>query len=131
MSGRKRDSHHDKGGHVHEHGDNCGHKAIEHDGHVDYVHDGHLHHKHGNDWHDCKIEESIEHPSGCLTDIANGCWAHADGEICGPDCGHDPVPHGDHTDYLVPDGHGNFEMHCPHDDHCDHHGKVKQHIPKP
>ncbi len=35
----------------------------------------------------------------------------------GPDCGHEPVAHGDHLDYLV-DGH----LHHPHDGHCDDHG---------
>lgn len=33
--------------HVHEHGPNCGHVAIEHGDHVDYIHDGHRHAVHG------------------------------------------------------------------------------------
>ncbi len=33
--------------HPHEHGDDCGHPAIEHGDHVDYVHDGHRHAVHG------------------------------------------------------------------------------------
>ncbi|HHS0832622.1 TPA: hypothetical protein ACTDMQ_004466 [Salmonella enterica subsp. enterica serovar Muenchen] len=37
----------------------------------------------------------------------------------GPDCGHEPVPHGNHIDYLV-DG----RLHHPHGDHCDDHGLV-------
>jgi len=37
----------------------------------------------------------------------------------GAECGHEPVPHGDHVDYLV-DGH----LHHPHDGHCDDHGAV-------
>jgi hypothetical protein len=37
----------------------------------------------------------------------------------GAGCGHEAVPHGDHTDYLV-DGH----LHHPHGDHCDDHGPV-------
>jgi hypothetical protein len=43
----------------------------------------------------------------------------------GPGCGHtaiehEPVPHGDHIDYLV-DG----TLHHPHGDHCDDHGPVR------
>lgn len=33
--------------HVHEHGDDCGHRAVPHGNHVDYVHDGHRHAAHG------------------------------------------------------------------------------------
>ncbi len=33
--------------HLHQHGDNCGHRAVPHDDHVDYVHDGHRHAPHG------------------------------------------------------------------------------------
>lgn len=113
-----------KGGHPHEHGPGCGHTAIEHGDHVDFVHDGHLHHKHGDDVHDCKIGVSDQNPDDCTG--GNGCDAHDGEEICGPGCGHEAVPHGDHTDYLVPDGNGQFDLHCPHDDHCDHHGKVPQ-----
>ena len=45
---------------------------------------------------------------------------HSAGHVHGPGCGHEPVPHGDHVDYLV-DGH----LHHPHGDHCDDHGPVK------
>lgn len=34
--------------HAHEHGDDCGHTAVEHGDHVDYVHDGHRHAPHGS-----------------------------------------------------------------------------------
>jgi hypothetical protein len=27
---------------VHEHGEGCGHEAVEHGDHIDYLHDGHL-----------------------------------------------------------------------------------------
>lgn len=37
----------------------------------------------------------------------------------GPSCGHEAIPHGDHTDSLV-DGH----LHHPHGTHCDDHGPV-------
>ncbi len=33
--------------HPHQHGEDCGHPAVEHDDHVDYVHDGHRHAVHG------------------------------------------------------------------------------------
>jgi zinc transport system permease protein len=33
--------------HPHEHGDECGHPAVEHADHTDYLHDGHLHAAHG------------------------------------------------------------------------------------
>ena len=39
----------------------------------------------------------------------------------GPGCGHEAVPHGDHTDYLV-GGH----LHHPHGDHCDDHGPLEK-----
>ncbi|MGH3447353.1 MAG: metal ABC transporter permease [Nocardioidaceae bacterium] len=34
--------------HGHEHGDDCGHTAVQHGDHVDYVHDGHRHAAHGD-----------------------------------------------------------------------------------
>jgi zinc transport system permease protein len=34
--------------HDHQHGDDCGHRAVPHEGHVDYVHDGHRHAPHGS-----------------------------------------------------------------------------------
>ncbi|MDT0203292.1 metal ABC transporter permease [Nocardioides sp. AE5] len=40
-------SHHEIADHPHEHGENCGHPAIQHGDHVDYVHDGHRHAPHG------------------------------------------------------------------------------------
>ena len=33
--------------HPHEHGEACGHPAVQHGDHVDYVHDGHRHAVHG------------------------------------------------------------------------------------
>ncbi|PUA80446.1 metal ABC transporter permease [Nocardioides currus] len=33
--------------HSHQHGDDCGHPAVQHGDHVDYVHDGHRHAPHG------------------------------------------------------------------------------------
>jgi zinc transport system permease protein len=34
--------------HDHQHGDDCGHRAVPHGDHVDYVHDGHRHAPHGS-----------------------------------------------------------------------------------
>lgn len=48
--------------------------------------------------------------------MAHQHTGHSDGHQHGPDCGHEAVQHGDHTDYMV-DGH----LHHPHGDHCDDH----------
>lgn len=100
----------------HEHGPGCGHTAVGHDGHVDYLHDGHLHHPHEGhvDEHRVAIDET--NPETCEP-ISAG---HEPGHRHGPDCGHDAVPHGEHTDYLVED-----HLHHPHEGHCDDHGPLK------
>lgn len=107
--------HHVHTDHAHVHGPGCGHTAIEHDGHVDYLHDGHLHHPHEDHVDEHVLAVDAEHPAG-HTDPAPG---HDGSHVHGPGCGHEPVPHGDHTDYLV-DG----RLHHPHGDHCDDHGAV-------
>jgi hypothetical protein len=104
--------------HTHKHGTGCGHTAVKHGDHVDYLHDGHLHHVAAGG----KVEEHTlpvdgSNPAGCTP--KHDCGAHPKGHVHGPGCGHEPVPHGDHTDYLV-DGH----LHHPHSGHCDDHGKV-------
>jgi hypothetical protein len=103
--------------HPHEHGPDCGHTPVEHEGHVDYLHDGHLHHPHEDHVDEHVIAVDAEHPADCTPE--HTCTAHGDDHAHGPDCGHEPVPHGDHTDYLVGD-----HLHHPHGDHCDDHGKV-------
>ncbi|CAB4342149.1 unannotated protein [freshwater metagenome] len=97
--------------HDHVHGPGCGHTAIVHDGHIDFIHDGHLHQPHGDhvDEHSLPVDEQL--PDAC--NRAHDCGEH----VHGPDCGHEAVPHGEHTDYLV-DG----RLHHPHEDHCDDHG---------
>ncbi|MGY1828168.1 MULTISPECIES: metal ABC transporter permease [unclassified Blastococcus] len=47
--------------HPHEHGEDCGHRAVSHGDHVDYDHDGHLHapHRTGSGVH---YDEHGEHP---------------------------------------------------------------------
>ena len=63
------------------------------------------------------VEVGPANPVACTPQ--HDCAGHAVGHKHGPDCGHEPVPHGDHTDYLV-GGH----LHHPHGGHCDHHGAV-------
>lgn len=103
--------------HVHEHGPDCGHTQIEHGDHIDYLHDGHLHHPHKDHVDEHTLEVSETNPDVCTP--AHECAGHDPDHVHGPGCGHEPVPHGDHTDYLV-DGH----LHHPHRDHCDDHGPV-------
>jgi hypothetical protein len=103
-------------GHDHVHGDNCGHTAIPHGDHTDYLHDGHLHKAHDGHVDECVVPVDAKNPADCTPDHAA---EHAADHQHGKDCGHETVPHGDHTDYLV-DGH----LHHPHDGHCDDHGKV-------
>lgn len=102
--------------HDHVHGPGCGHTAVVHEGHTDYLHDGHLHHP-----HDDHVDEHIVAVGAGNPDVhTEPTLGHEDGHVHGPDCGHDAVPHGDHTDYLV-DG----RLHHPHDDHCDDHGELE------
>lgn len=99
------------GEHDHKHSNTCGHTAVQHGDHVDYLHDGHLHHQHG----DHVDEHTLD---GCSA--GHTCGSHDAGHKHGAGCGHEAVPHGDHTCYIV-DGH----LHHHHDGHCDDHGKVK------
>lgn len=105
-------------GHNHEHSPGCEHTGVRHDGHTDYLHDGHLHHQR----EDGAVEEHAlpvggENPEDCTPEHAA---EHDYEHVHGPNCGHESVPHGDHTDYLV----GNH-LHHPHGDHCDDHGSVE------
>lgn len=99
-------------GHRHQHSAACGHTKIRHGDHVDYVHNGHLHKEHDGHFDECRIEVSQTNPTECKP---APCECHHD-----EDCGHERVPHGDHTDFLV-DG----RLHHPHGDHCDDHGPVE------
>lgn len=105
-------------GHDHEHNPGCEHKGLGHDGHVDYPHDGHLHYQRENG----TVEEHAlpvdgRNPAECTPDHA---VEHDYEHVHGPNCGHEPVPHGDHVDYLVGD-----HLHHSHGDHCDNHGRVE------
>lgn len=104
--------------HDHQHGQGCGHTAVQHDGHVDFLHDGHLHHEHDGHIDEHRVAVSSANPENC-TD-GHPCEGHEASHVHGADCGHEAVPHGDHTDYLV-DGH----LHHAHEGHCDHHGELQ------
>jgi len=110
--------HHVHPDHDHQHGPDCGHTAIRHGGHVDYLHDGHLHHQHEGHWDEHAIAVDAAHPDECTA--GHDCGGHSADHVHAPGCGHEPVPHGDHVDYLV-EGH----LHHPHADHCDDHGRVE------
>jgi len=103
--------------HKHVHQSGCGHKSIHHGDHGDYLHDGHLHRVHGDHVDECSIKVDASNPAQCTP--AHSCSGHDSGHAHGSDCGHEAVPHGDHTDYLV-SGH----LHHSHSSHCDDHGKV-------
>jgi hypothetical protein len=106
---------HEHANHPHHHGPGCGHQTISHEGHTDYLHDGHLHHVHGDHVDEHVIGISKANPATCTP--SHACDGHDKAHKHGPKCGHEAVPHGDHTDYLV-GGH----LHHPHDGHCDDHG---------
>ena len=83
------------------------------------LHDGHLHHANGGSVEEHNLPVDGTNPTACTP--AHACGGHPKGHVHGSGCGHEAVPHGDHTDYLV-DGH----LHHPHGGHCDDHGRVKQ-----
>jgi len=101
-------------GHEHPHGPSCGHTTLEHGDHTDYLHEGHMHYVHV----DHVDEHRLEHSAACTPD--HDCQEHESFHNHGAGCGHEAVPHADHTDYLVA-GH----LHSPHVGHCDHHGDLK------
>ena len=103
--------------HTHTHGPNCGHATLKHEGHEDFLHEGHLHHVHGDHVDEHTLAVGAANPGDCTP--SHACSGHAKDHTHGAGCGHDAVPHGDHTDYVV-DGH----LHHPHTSHCDDHGKV-------
>lgn len=104
--------------HDHKHGPDCGHTEVRHDGHTDYLHDGHLHHMHGDHCDEHAIDVTSENPDGCTGH--HDCGDHPLDHKHGAGCGHEAVPHGDHTDYLV-GGH----LHHAHGNHCDDHGLLR------
>lgn len=109
--------HQTHGDHPHRHGQDCGHTAVRHEGHVDYLHNGHLHHPHDGHVDEHVIAVSDRNPDRCTKGEDTEC---DEGHVHGSDCGHEPVPHGNHTDYLV-DG----RLHHQHEEHCDDHGPLE------
>ena len=103
--------------HEHAHGPECGHTAISHNGHADYLHEGHLHYPHDGHMDEHVLAISDQNPETCTP--KHTCSGHEANHVHGPTCGHEPVPHGNHVDYLV-----NGHLHFPHQAHCDHHGPV-------
>jgi len=103
--------------HSHSHGSGCGHIAVKHEGHVDYLHEGHLHHHHEGHVDEHALAEGSSNPTNCTP--GHACKAHDEKHSHGPECGHEAIPHGSHTDYLVK-GH----LHNAHQGHCDDHGTV-------
>lgn len=99
----------------HLHGPGCGHPAIRHGDHLDYLQNGKLVHLDGEQPIEHHIDVSQTNPDDCRPLPES----FTDGHRHGPGCGHPPVPHGDHIDYLV-DG----RLHHPHGDHCDDHGPL-------
>ena len=104
--------------HSHTHGPNCGHSAVQHEGHTDYLHDGHLHHASQGKVEEHRINVDSTNPSTCTP--GHDCGGHEKSHVHGQDCGHEAVPHGDHTDYVVK---GHLHHSCS--DHCDDHGTLK------
>ena len=112
--------HHMHEPHDHIHHDTCGHTKIQHENHTDFLHDGHLHHIHDGHIDEHVLPITNQNPQQCTP--SHSCTGHDSVHIHGPSCGHEAIPHGDHTDYLV-DGH----LHFAHDSHCDDHGVVITH----
>ena len=103
--------------HDHDHKDGCGHTKVKHHDHYDYLHDGCLHHEHEGHYDEHSIDVSKSNPDECKP-IKDECCE--DDHKHGDDCGHEAIPHGDHTDYIV-----NGRLHHPHGDHCDDHGPIE------
>jgi hypothetical protein len=89
--------------------------AVRHEGHIDYLDHGRLLHEESGRREEHRIANSATNPDRC--DPAHR--AQSRGHVHGPDCGHETVPHGDHTDYLV-----EGRLQHPHGDHLDDHGPL-------
>ncbi len=85
--------------HSHVHGSGCGLTAVKHEGHVDYMHDGHLHCAHQGHVDEHALMESGSNPSTCTP--THACGEHDAKHSHGAACGHEAIPHGSHTHYLV------------------------------
>src|SRR6516162_2887722 len=88
---------HDK--HEHVHGAKCGHTAIKHEGHTDYLHDSHLHFVHQGHIDEHSLEIGKANSADCTP--SHNCKGHEASHKHASGCGHEAIPHGDHTDYIV------------------------------
>lgn len=102
---------------THNHGQTCGHQALEHAGHVDYLHDGHLHHGHDGHFDEHTLDVSTANPEAEELSARVTTDDHAHGHA-GEE--HISVQHGAHVDFIH-DG----RLHHLHGDHTDDHGAVK------
>jgi hypothetical protein len=62
-----------------------------------------------------EVPVSDQNAADCTS--GHDCEHHDDDHEHGAGCGHEPVQHGDHVDYVVGD-----HLHHPHEGHCDDHG---------
>eukprot|EP00054_Salpingoeca_dolichothecata_P023362 m.155627 g.155627 ORF g.155627 m.155627 type:complete len:185 (-) comp24659_c1_seq2:48-602(-) len=129
----------------HVHGPGCGHPVVIHLDHLDFLDSsGELHRptKDGqflvHSWEAdsnppqvlrvCRKRE--EQLQLCSTPLESGAChnphTHHNNHKHGPDCGHMPIRHGDHLDYIV-----DSLLHCSHKDHCDVYGPVEKHLNRP
>jgi hypothetical protein len=105
--------------HEHAHGPGCGHTAIQHNEHIDYLHDGHMHNLHEGHVDEHKVNVDAQNPQ--TNTAQNKCGGHATDHMHGTGCGHEAVPHGTHTDYVVDGRLHNQESNGD----CHDHGKVE------
>lgn len=64
------------------------------------------------------VPASEQNPNECTH--GHACGQHEEAHEHGPGCGHEPIQHAGHIDYLVA-GH----LHRNHMGHCDHHGPIE------
>ena len=98
--------------HEHRHGTACGHAGTKHDDHTDYLHDGHLHHTHEGHIDEHELSATSANPTNCTS--GHDCDGHDASHRHDRDCGHEPVPHAGHVDYVV-----QGRIHNQHRDHCE------------
>lgn len=105
--------------HPHVHGPGCGHTPVVHGDHVDYLHQGHLHNTGGSNVYDHRIPVSRTNPATHAT--ATGHVSLNPRTTDERARGWEPIPHGDHTDWLTEDG----RLLHAHGNHYDVHGSVQ------
>jgi Carboxypeptidase regulatory-like domain len=63
------------------------------------LHDGHLHHVHETHVDEHELSASSANPANCTS--GHDCNGHDPSHRHDPACGHEPVPHAGHVDFLV------------------------------